>query len=312
MATCFLIAPIGNEGSEARSRTDKFEEYILSRALEGLGYEIIRADRIAASGIITKQVVNLLVTADIAVADLTDHNPNVFYEMGIRHATRQPTIHVRHRGTKIPFDNSQMRTFEYEFDIAGAERAAQQLRSAVEASVGLPTSNPFSEATESYLVLRDDVDVKRFRSLDVLDGSAAMADHFSHLFGLAEKGTHYWGQTVGGGAFPANGDALVRAALEKGASVSLIVTDNPPNSNRIIDIMKKVGASSNLKIVSAEESNLRFFGMGTAEMLFAIRIDGRYNAIIIRDYNFIKFFLNWFSARLSLLAKGGNAVDLSR
>jgi hypothetical protein len=47
------------------------------------------------------------------IADLTDHNPNVFYEMAIRHVVRKPIVQLIQAGQKIPFDVSPMRTIEF-------------------------------------------------------------------------------------------------------------------------------------------------------------------------------------------------------
>ena len=44
------------------------------------------------------------------VADLTDLNPNAFYELGIRHSSLKPAIHVARAGTSLPFDTVAQRT----------------------------------------------------------------------------------------------------------------------------------------------------------------------------------------------------------
>lgn len=50
---------------------------------------------------------------DLVVADLTEHNPNVFYELAIRHARRKPVIHIISEGEKIPFDVANSRTIYF-------------------------------------------------------------------------------------------------------------------------------------------------------------------------------------------------------
>lgn len=61
-------------------------------------------------GDVRAQVIMLAVTAELVVADVTEANPNVFYELGIRTATGKPTILVSRDLTKLPFDISGMRT----------------------------------------------------------------------------------------------------------------------------------------------------------------------------------------------------------
>lgn len=85
---CFVIAPIGEEESETRKRSDQVLKHIITAPVEGLGYEVIRADKISEPGIITSQIIEYIVDADLVVADLTERNPNVFYELALRHATR--------------------------------------------------------------------------------------------------------------------------------------------------------------------------------------------------------------------------------
>ncbi|RWE79210.1 hypothetical protein [Mesorhizobium sp.] len=47
------------------------------------------------------------------IADITNLNPNAFYEIGIRHAIQKPTIHMHLEGQKIPFDISSFRSIEF-------------------------------------------------------------------------------------------------------------------------------------------------------------------------------------------------------
>lgn len=108
--TCFYIAPIGEEGSEARQHSDLFLNYIVEPALSEFGMKVVRADKIGASGLITKQIFEFLTRAKLAVVDLSMHNPNVFYELAIRHATRLPIVQIIRKRDRIPFDIHQVRT----------------------------------------------------------------------------------------------------------------------------------------------------------------------------------------------------------
>ncbi|OZF32173.1 hypothetical protein CH294_20775 [Rhodococcus sp. 14-2483-1-1] len=96
--TCFIVCPIGDNNSEIRKRSNQVKTHIIDVALEPLGYETIRADVIDKSGNITTQIVNQLIEADLVIADLTGHNPNVFYELAIRHAFAKPFIHLMQDG----------------------------------------------------------------------------------------------------------------------------------------------------------------------------------------------------------------------
>jgi hypothetical protein len=85
-------------------------KHVVKPALSEMGMEVIRADEIAKSGIITQQILEHLAKARLCIADLSFHNPNAFYELGVRHAFVLPTIQIIHRVAAIPFDVSQGRT----------------------------------------------------------------------------------------------------------------------------------------------------------------------------------------------------------
>jgi hypothetical protein len=107
---CFYITPIGDDGSEVRKHSDMMLKHLVDPALSPFGLKVIRADRIEKSGLITQQVLEHIVYSKLCVVDLSFNNPNVFYELGIRHMCRIPAIQIIRKGDKIPFDVSQGRT----------------------------------------------------------------------------------------------------------------------------------------------------------------------------------------------------------
>jgi hypothetical protein len=101
-------------------------EYVIRPALASLGFDISRADLAAQPGIVTVHVIQHLIEDDLVVADITDRNPNVFYELAIRHAIRKPYIQLIASGQQIPFNIQDIQTFIY--DITDVKR----IKSAVE------------------------------------------------------------------------------------------------------------------------------------------------------------------------------------
>lgn len=124
--TCFFVSPLGDDGSPERKRSDDVRKYILVEALEPLGYTVTRADLTNKAGDITQQIVSELLNADLVVADLSDHNPNVFYEVALRHAFGRPFIHLIAKGQRIPFDIAQQRTVFYDITSLDSVYAARQ------------------------------------------------------------------------------------------------------------------------------------------------------------------------------------------
>lgn len=107
---CFYIAPIGEDESEERKHSDLFLESIVAPAFDNFGYKVIRADNIGKPGMITNQIIEYIMNSSFVVCDLSYHNPNVFYELALRHATKKPTIHIIRKCDKIPFDINDFRT----------------------------------------------------------------------------------------------------------------------------------------------------------------------------------------------------------
>jgi YheO-like PAS domain-containing protein len=123
---CFVIAPIGEPGSRIRRRSDRVLEEIIRPAVKECGYKAVRADEIDDPGVITKQVVRHISTDALVVADLTGHNPNVFYELAIRHSLRKPLIQLIAQGEQIPFDVREMRTIHVNHRAPHGREAARQ------------------------------------------------------------------------------------------------------------------------------------------------------------------------------------------
>jgi hypothetical protein len=107
---CFFITPLGEEGSDERRHANMMLNHVIRPVFNEHGFTVVRADEIAKTGLITQQIFEHLARARVCVADLSFHNPNAFYELGVRHAFLLPTIQIIHKSKKIPFDLSQGRT----------------------------------------------------------------------------------------------------------------------------------------------------------------------------------------------------------
>jgi hypothetical protein len=109
---CFYVTPIGGEDSLERKHADVFLGHLVEPAVDalGMGLRVVRADQIDKPGLITAQVIQHLLRSRLVVADLSFHNPNVFYELAIRHATGKPTVLICRTEDGLPFDVSDART----------------------------------------------------------------------------------------------------------------------------------------------------------------------------------------------------------
>jgi hypothetical protein len=149
---CFIIAPFGDAGSDIRRRSDSVL-WILREAVSSFGYRVIRSDQIDAPGLISHEVIRLLVEAPLVIADLTGANPNVIYELAIRHAVGKPFVQIIAKGERIPFYHADMRTVE--IDIADALEARDQIKHAIAAvhEPGYRVTTPISEALGKPAIL---------------------------------------------------------------------------------------------------------------------------------------------------------------
>lgn len=109
-STCFYITPIGSPDSDQRKHSDLFLGSFIEPALQSFSLTVVRADGIDKPGVITKQVIEYIVKSRLVIVDLSYHNPNVFYELAIRHMMRLPIVQIIRKSDPIPFDINQMRT----------------------------------------------------------------------------------------------------------------------------------------------------------------------------------------------------------
>ena len=107
-----MITPIGEEDSEQRRHANMILRNVIELVTRELDLVPVRADQIDRAGLITKQVFEHLAKARVCVADLSFSNPNAFYELGVRHMCKLPTVQFIRKGDKIPFDVSQGRTIK--------------------------------------------------------------------------------------------------------------------------------------------------------------------------------------------------------
>lgn len=108
--SCFIITPIGEDGSPERKHADALLKHLITPALDQFKFIPVRADKISKPGHITKQVIEQIAYSKLCITDLSFGNQNAHYELGVRHALKLPSIQIIRKGDKIPFDIQQGRT----------------------------------------------------------------------------------------------------------------------------------------------------------------------------------------------------------
>jgi tetratricopeptide (TPR) repeat protein len=106
--TCLVVMNYGVRADYATGRhldLNKTYKKIVKPAVEAAGFTCIRADRIRYHGIINVPMFQMLLHADVVIADLSVYDPDAFYDLGIRHARRpHTTIAIAEQAPDIPFD----------------------------------------------------------------------------------------------------------------------------------------------------------------------------------------------------------------
>jgi hypothetical protein len=155
--TCFVITPIGGEGSSIRREAEGIVDEVLIPVLaDQLGFEVIVAHRIEATGSISQQVIRGVMESDLAICNLTTLNPNVMYELALRHAARLPVVTIASDSTTLPFDVAEDRVIFYQNDIMGANILKEKLRPMVDVCMSDDEpDNPVYRAISASKVIKE-------------------------------------------------------------------------------------------------------------------------------------------------------------
>lgn len=152
MKKCFVVCPIGKDGSETRKRSNTLLKYIITPVCEELEFEAIRVDNLNSSDSITETILNHLIESDLVIADITEHNPNAFYEIGYRSALGKPIIHLKSKDDSIPFDVSTIRTFDYNLqDLDSVDELKNRLAQTIKSfKFTQPKSNSNEDSQQNF------------------------------------------------------------------------------------------------------------------------------------------------------------------
>lgn len=161
--TCFVISPISDDGSEIRKEADKLL-WLIRNVSEKHAFSAVRVDEVSGTTVITDEIKNFITKSGMCVCVLTESNPNVFYETGLRHSTGKPYIHLMRKGNDIPFDLKGISTIFY-----GDLNSFEEVRSLTEKldSFFVAEKSKVTEAEE-----RDKLDI----ILDVLKSLSSKMD----------------------------------------------------------------------------------------------------------------------------------------
>lgn len=173
---CFVITPIGGGDTPTRRAADGLISSVIKPIMADLEYEVHVAHEISITGSISRQVIEHILTADLVIANLSELNPNVMYELAVRHCTQLPVVALAVEGTRLPFDISDERTVFYTNDMRGVVELVPALRAAIDAVVQRgETDNPVSRVLKNRVLID---------SLDQGDAKTILIDRLDNIESL--------------------------------------------------------------------------------------------------------------------------------
>ena len=150
---CFIITPIGETNSETRKKADAIIRTIIKPILNELEIEPVVPHESNEPGSITSEIINEIIDDKLVIANLTGLNPNVMYELAIRHSFAKPVVCIFEKGTKLPFDIKDDRAIEYENSIAGVGDLQEKLKGMILAALKQTViNNPVTRAKKTLLI----------------------------------------------------------------------------------------------------------------------------------------------------------------
>jgi hypothetical protein len=141
---CFVAMPFDVNGYEYYSK-------IFSPAITDAGLTAVRADEGSPAGSVLKFIVDLISKSKIVVADISENNRNVHYELGVAHALGKPTVLIAPQNTNIFFDVIQERTIKYNKDEASWE---SKLRTELAGMLKATMRDPGSAVPTAFMYIK--------------------------------------------------------------------------------------------------------------------------------------------------------------
>lgn len=171
---CFIITPIGDDTDPIRRHIEGIIDAALRPALEDK-YDLVVAHRISEPGSITKQIITEIYSAKLVVANLTNRNPNVMYELALRHSLGKPVIMIAEKGTPLPSDIVMERTIFYQNDARGVIELRESIAAAEKEIDYDKTESPIYNVLHDVLKDRQIIEFSESQSISQEeDGNATV------------------------------------------------------------------------------------------------------------------------------------------
>lgn len=178
--SAFVVMPFSETPSAPEADWTGIFEHVFQPALEGCGYTCRRAA--TSTGSLIKSIVESLATSTVVLADVTDQNPNVFYELGVRHALSRRTIIATQHQRFIPSDLRGYWNLEYDVKPAGVAKFKAEIARILKEIEEDPARD---DSPVSEFLNREERSLSRYAQQEKLRKLTALRTELSaHLFRL--------------------------------------------------------------------------------------------------------------------------------
>lgn len=165
----FVVTPIGKKGTETYNKFDAIFKSMIEPAVKSVdeSFDVLRADHVAKPGSFVKDILDRLKNSYLVIANLTGMNPNVFYELGVRHTLSNRTIIITEDYSSIPSDLKEYRAIEYNPDITGIEQFKTELSKTIREILDDPhhPDNPVQDRLGNIIKSKEDLLEKEIEDL---------------------------------------------------------------------------------------------------------------------------------------------------
>ena len=155
--TCFVMMPF----------EEPFFEYyddVYSPAIEAAGFTATKADEEFRCIGIVEGMWQMIQDAEVLLADMTEQNTNVFYELGLAHAIRKPVVLLAKTLDDVPFDLRHNRVILYDtVRTRWVSKLKKDITAAIEATAADPREAvpmPFRKLVESDAPEQDELSAR--------------------------------------------------------------------------------------------------------------------------------------------------------
>ena len=158
---CFVMMPFGG----------KFKDWyadVFAPAISNAGMTPKRADDVYQTGSIVTQIWHLIQQSQIGLADLSDRNPNVMYELGLAHALGKPALLLTRDIEDVPFDLRHLRIIKYDLN---SPKCTEKLRADITQAIQETQEAPLPDTVKALVPIAE----ARARSLPLAEGSPITA-----------------------------------------------------------------------------------------------------------------------------------------